>query len=86
MFTVRINHRAEKELARLPWPIQRKIKTIIANLEFFPANTHTIKISGSKNLFRTRFGNYRLIYLVDSYSKQITVIGIGHRKDIYRNL
>lgn len=42
------------------------------------------KLRGKKNRFRLRSGRYRAIYEVDHAVKIISVLDVGHRKDIYR--
>ena len=37
-----------------------------------------------KGFFRYRVGNYRVIYAIDFQEKEILVLFINHRKDIYR--
>ncbi|CAN1208570.1 Plasmid stabilization system [Tumidithrix helvetica PCC 7403] len=34
--------------------------------------------------WRYRIGDYRVVYLVDEKSKNITIFLIAHRKDVYR--
>jgi len=34
--------------------------------------------------WRIRFGNYRVIYKIDDTQKIITIVGVGHRREIYR--
>ena len=36
-----------------------------------------------KGLFRYRYGDYRIIYALDRKGKNILILRIGHRKDIY---
>jgi mRNA interferase RelE/StbE len=36
-----------------------------------------------KGLFRYRYGDYRIIYALDRKAKNILILRIGHRKDIY---
>ena len=36
-----------------------------------------------KGLYRYRFGDYRIIYTIDRAEKQISILYVGHRKDIY---
>jgi len=36
-----------------------------------------------KGLFRYRYGDYRIIYALDRKRKNILILRIGHRKDIY---
>lgn len=35
-------------------------------------------------LFRYRFGDYRVMYVVDIPDQEITILKVRHRKDIYR--
>ncbi len=35
-------------------------------------------------LFRYRFGDYRIMYVVDIPEEMITILKVRHRKDIYR--
>ena len=50
---------------------------------------HEPRPVGSRNLkgregYRFRVGNYRAIYRVDDDNQEVTVLRIGHRRDIYR--
>lgn len=36
-----------------------------------------------KNLYRYRYGDYRIIYEIDSDNKLIVINRVGHRKEIY---
>jgi len=40
------------------------------------------KLRGSRNQYRLRIGNYRVLFELESDS--ITVYELGHRKDIYK--
>jgi len=42
------------------------------------------KISGADHLFRIRVGVFRVIYEVIDRRLTITVIRVGHRRDVYR--
>jgi mRNA interferase RelE/StbE len=42
------------------------------------------KITGSKNDWRIRVGDYRIIYEIDARAEIIRVMRIRHRKDVYR--
>jgi len=37
-------------------------------------------------LWRIREGDYRLVYHINDEEKIVTVVRIGHRRDIYRGL
>jgi mRNA interferase RelE/StbE len=42
------------------------------------------KITGSKNDWRMRVGNYRVIYEVDEKAKAVKVMRVRHRREAYR--
>ena len=37
-----------------------------------------------RGLFRYRCGDYRVIYSIDRRDELLTVLTVGHRKDVYR--
>ena len=41
------------------------------------------KLSG-QDKYRVRQGHYRVLYLVDDSEPSITIVKIGHRRDVYR--
>ncbi|WP_404980599.1 type II toxin-antitoxin system RelE family toxin [Carboxydichorda subterranea] len=41
------------------------------------------KLTG-RDGWRLRVGDYRVIYDVDDESRRVTVLHIGHRRDVYR--
>jgi mRNA interferase RelE/StbE len=78
-----ITRSAQKELDRLSDQVVLKISEKIARLSDNPFRQNSQKLAGGKGN-RIRFGDYRIIYTVNSKKKEITVIKIGHRRDIYR--
>ncbi len=71
-------------LKKLPPQVQRKIAAIIMSLAIEPRPYGSKKLSGTAHSYRVRIGNYRVIY--DIYEREIvvTMLKIGHRRDIYR--
>ncbi|MBU1261656.1 type II toxin-antitoxin system RelE/ParE family toxin [bacterium] len=45
-----------------------------------------MKATSYKYTYRTRVGDYRIIYSVILSTLMIEVIRVGHRKDIYKKL
>jgi mRNA interferase RelE/StbE len=84
LYTVLITKKARKFLADL------KNESLYLRLrEAINSLAENAAPPGSKNLtnrpgYRLRVGDYRIIYTVDGGELIITVIEIGHRKDIYR--
>lgn len=46
--------------------------------------TNAVKLSGYKNAFRVRVGNYRIVYKM--MENKIYVVLVGHRKEVYKLL
>ena len=42
------------------------------------------KLRGTKNSWRIRAGDYRVVYEIDDAARTVTVIKIGHRSNVYR--
>ncbi|WP_420267150.1 type II toxin-antitoxin system RelE family toxin [Candidatus Magnetominusculus dajiuhuensis] len=82
-YNVFILRRAQKELSGLSGDVFSDIKQSIQSLGHEPRPLGCRKLSGREG-WRIRIGNYRIIYEIDNERKDVTVLDIGHRKDIYR--
>ncbi len=65
---------------------RRRLVACIGSLAQDPRPQGCEKLSGQINLYRVRSGNYRVVYEIQDQIVRVTVIKIGHRKDIYRKL
>ena len=78
---ITISPRAERELKKITKidqiAIAKKIRSLSESL--IPNEE---KLSGFKNIFRIRVGNYRIVYR--KTSQEIYIILIHHRKDVYK--
>ena len=83
-YKVFIKPSAVKELEAIP---QKKIRQQIVNriqaLSKDPRPPGTKKLSGH-DCYRVRHGVHRVVYAVDDNAGAVTVVKVGHRKDIYR--
>ncbi len=75
---------AEKQLLKLPKAVGVKIIELIKRLPENPIPGNAQKMSGFKNLYRIRFGSYRVIYSVKKNELIIEVIKVRHRQNIYK--
>ena len=82
-YKIFIRRKAQKQLAKLPANDYKKVKQTILNLAYEPRPAGSLKLKG-RDGWRVRQGNYRIIYEIKDNELIITVIDIGHRKDIYR--
>jgi mRNA interferase RelE/StbE len=76
---------AVKELQNLPQKAQQKILDAVQLLALNPYTElfQIKKMKGADSLYRVRIQDYRLIYLIENQIIKITVIKIGHRKEVY---
>lgn len=74
---------AKKELASLPVAMQKRVARVLLSLEGepFPAGCKKLK---SRDGWRVRVGDYRILYFADKAARQIVVGVIAHRRDVYR--
>lgn len=50
----------------------------------YRADTQIKPLSGVKNGYRRRFGDYRVLYTVDGELEVLEVFKVGHRGSVYR--
>ena len=41
-------------------------------------------MAGEEDLYRIRVGQYRVLYEINDTNLSILVVGIGHRREVYR--
>ncbi|MCK4528141.1 type II toxin-antitoxin system RelE/ParE family toxin [candidate division WOR-3 bacterium] len=81
-YSLFILRRAQKELSKIPKDIYDRIKEAILNLSENPRPVGCQKLRG-RDGWRIRIGDYRIIYEFDDGPNSITILHIGHRRDIY---
>jgi len=82
-YNIQIKRGAERELRRIPKAILKKLVIKIQGLSKNPRPRGVQKLKGDEACFRLRQGSYRVVYEIDDGSRIITVIKIGHRREVY---
>lgn len=82
-YTILVERYAQKQLLKLDKKVIPTIKTTIAGFAEDPRPQGFIKLKG-EDAYRIRVGNYRIIYEIDDDKIIVTVITVGHRKDVYK--
>jgi len=80
---VLVTPNAVKLIKRLPKVPQIAIYQKLKRMRLAP-DIKSTKLSGYKNIFRMRIGNYRVVYEI--VNKKAYVFLVGHRKEIYKLL
>ncbi len=76
--------RAEKDIKKLDPTVKTSIGTSLLKLQDNPVQ-YSEKLTDPRiGTYRLRIGDYRVIF--DIEGKDIVVLRVGHRKDIYRRL
>jgi len=81
---VYLEHAAEKDLKKLSGEIFQRIITHIKSLAETPRPSGSRKITGTKNDWRIRVGDYRIIYEVDDNVRVVKVMRVRDRREAYR--
>jgi len=74
---------AVKELGNIPKKDMSKIIKRIQSLADNPRPAGSEKLA-AQECYRTRQGNYRVIYIIDDINLTIDIFKIGHRREVYR--
>jgi mRNA interferase RelE/StbE len=75
---------AARSFRKLPSEVQARLKPAIDALAEDPRPHGIDKMSGGEHLYRIRVGDYRIVYEIQDDVLLVLVVGIGHRREIYR--
>jgi len=83
-YTLTLKESAQRELDALPEGVRPRAEAKIQTLRDEPRPRGCVKMAGTTNEYRVCVGQYRVVYTVDDRTQTVTVIGVGHRRDVYR--
>lgn len=81
---IRIARRAARALSALERREQQRIRAAMELLAGNPRPPACVAMSGERDVYRVRVGNYRIVYEVIDAMLIIHVVRVGHRRDVYR--
>jgi mRNA interferase RelE/StbE len=84
MYSIDFSDKALKQLKPMDKEIQKRINNSLSRLRVRPEK-HVKRLVDSR-YFRFRVGEYRLVLGINISTFTITVVIIGHRKNIYKEL
>jgi mRNA interferase RelE/StbE len=82
-YNILIRRRAQKALAQLSRDDYERAKESIRNLSDNARPPGCKKLIG-RDGWRIRAGEYRVIYEIDDPAQTVTILHVGHRRDIYK--
>lgn len=75
---------ASREVRKLPKPIIKEVLSAVESLADDPRPVGVRKLTASKDTYRIRLGNYRIIYNVFDKRLVIEIIRVRDRKESYK--
>ncbi len=85
MYRVEVRRQAQRALDRLPKSDFQAVVNTLTDLEQTPRPRGIEKVKGT-GLWRIRQGDYRIVYAIDDNARLVTIVRVGHRREIYRAL
>ena len=85
MYKIELRRKAQRALDRLPKDDFNAVLGAVKDLANIPRPKGVEKIK-SAGLWRIRQRDYRIVYSIDDGQKTVTILRIGHRREIYRSL
>jgi mRNA interferase RelE/StbE len=84
VYEVLIERSAERDLKSLSSPLFRRIIPHIRALAENPRPAGCHKLAGSRNDWRIRVGDYRVVYEINDKQKVVKIFRVRHRQEVYR--
>ena len=79
-YSVLLTPRAARSLRKLQRSIGARIVSAMTELEESPEIGEQLRPS---RFWKIRVGDYRVIYEIDQESNRVTILFVGHRKNVY---
>lgn len=84
MYSVLLERAAEKDLAQLTVAVHDRVIAALHGLAQNPRPPGCRKLADTKNDWRIRVGDYRVIYEIADVIRVVRVHRIRHRGEVYR--
>jgi mRNA interferase RelE/StbE len=84
MYRVLLERNAEKDLSKLPVELHDRVVRAIRGLIINPRPPGSRKLTGTKNDWRIRVSDYRVIYEIADQIRIVRITRVRHRRDVYR--
>ncbi len=84
-YEVQILPKAARQIKALSAEVRQDISLTIQSLANEPRPIGVKKLSGEKDIYRVRVGNYRVLYRIVDKVLVVVVVSVGHRREVYRD-
>jgi mRNA interferase RelE/StbE len=84
MYRVLLERGAERDLSRLSSEVHDRVIAALQALALDPRLPGCRKLTGSKNDWRIRVGDFRVVYEIADQIRIVRVNRVRHRREVYR--
>jgi mRNA interferase RelE/StbE len=84
MYRVLLERGAERDLGRLSTEVHERVVVAIKGLAVNPRPPACRKLTGTKNDWRIRVGDYRVVYEIADEIRIVRINRVRHRREVYR--
>jgi mRNA interferase RelE/StbE len=84
VYRILLERGVEKDLSRLSSESHHRVIAAIRALATNPRPPGCRKLSGSKNDWRIRVGDYRVVYEIADHVDEVRINRVRHRGEVYR--
>jgi mRNA interferase RelE/StbE len=76
---------ATKELEQVePKKLRQRLAAALERLALDPRPAGCEKLAGVHDAYRIRRGDYRAVFTIDDQARVVTIVKVGHRREVYR--
>jgi len=76
---------ATKELEQVePRKLRQRLVGALQRLALDPRPAGSEKLAGAHDAYRIRQGDYRALFTIDDEARVVTIVKVGHRREVYR--
>ena len=84
-YRIELTPAANRDLKNLARTTLRRVDRCILSLAANPRPRAAKKLKRTRDYYRYRVGDYRIIYQIDDDALVVTVARVRHRRDVYRS-
>jgi len=85
MYAIRFStDRVRKQFDNLSDNVFTRVDAVVCALEENPFPRGVRKLTGKRDSYRIRVGDYRIIYEINPQKNEIILTRVGHRSEVYQ--
>jgi mRNA interferase RelE/StbE len=83
-YRISLSPAAARQLRKFDPQVRRRIQGVLELLAVEPRPPAATRLVGGAGEWRVRTGDYRIVYEIEDQELLVLVLGVGHRREIYR--